>query len=73
MPNWFQYIVIAVAVVVAAWYLFKRLKGSISGKDTLDCPFADQCDGCSCRKPELRDKCGVSSDNAPTDSSHDNS
>ena len=59
MPEWGQYIIIGVAVLVAAVYLARRLASSLRGKDRLDCPFAEQCDGCSCRKPEYRDKCGV--------------
>jgi len=60
MRDWSQYIIIIIAVLVAALYLIRRMASSLKGKDSLDCPFADQCDGCNCRKPELRDKCGVS-------------
>ena len=61
MADWAQYLIITIAVVVAAVYLYKRLRASLRGKDSLDCPFADQCDGCSCQKPELRDKCEIAS------------
>lgn len=58
LPGWIQTLIIIVAVIVAAAYLYKRISASLAGKDSLDCPFADQCDGCSCKYPELRDKCG---------------
>lgn len=62
MPKIIETVLIAVIVLIAALYLFRRIGLSVSGKDSMDCPFADQCDGCSCKKPELRDKCGIAGD-----------
>jgi len=62
MPKIIETVFIAVVVIIAALYLYRRIRLSLAGRDTMDCPFADQCDGCSCKKPELRDKCSIAKD-----------
>ena len=62
MPKIIETVFIAVVVVIAALYLYRRIRASVSGRDSMDCPFANQCDGCSCKKPELKDKCGIAGD-----------
>lgn len=59
MPGWIQTIIILIAVMVSVIYLVRRMKSAMKGEDSFDCPFAEQCDGCSCQKPELKDKCGI--------------